>query len=107
TLFLTNNIVGAGASNYSGVTNVNQGIVQAQPGIGNTPFGSSAAVVVANGATVQLAGSGISLARPLVLEGTGVNGAGALENVSGTNTWSGTVTLNTSSTVGTDVGQLT
>ena len=48
--------------------------------------------------------------EPVWLNGTGVapTNTGALENVSGTNTWTGSVTLQTSSSIGVDTGtQLT
>src|SRR6202040_1214526 len=45
---------------------------------------------------------------PVWLNGTGVapTNAGALENVSGTNTWSGSVTLQTNTSIGVDAGTL-
>ena len=39
--------------------------------------------------------------------GTGVSSSGALDNVSGTNSWAGTVTMTASTTVRTEAGQLT
>src|SRR5262249_13225757 len=71
--------------------------------------------MVSSGAVLQLdgdpshnglAGSTIPppLAESLVPHGNGIGNTGALRNVSGANTWSGTVTLQTSSTIGVDAG---
>src|SRR5207237_544985 len=47
-------------------------------------------------------------AEALTLNGSGAAGAtGALQSVTSTNSWSGTVALNTDSTVAVDAGQLT
>src|SRR5205807_297730 len=89
TLFLTDN-TGA-ASTYIGQTNINQGIVNVQS---STGLGASTATVVAGtGAALQLQG-GITLARALTLNGTGVGGTGAVENLSGINIVSGAIALN-------------
>ena len=96
----------SGANTYTGQTFVNAGaiLVQNSSGLGST----TAATVVASGAAVQLWGNGLSIANPLVLNGTGINGGGALENLavgSGlANPWSGTITLQTDSSIGVDIG---
>ncbi len=67
--------------------------------------------VVANGAALELESS-LSL-EPITLNGNGIqppfNGhyTGALENVSNANTYTGTLTLATNSTIGVTAGQLT
>jgi autotransporter-associated beta strand protein len=49
-------------------------------------------------------GTGITVSgENLMLNGTGINGGGALENISGQNTWTGSVTLATSSVIGADL----
>jgi autotransporter-associated beta strand protein len=72
---------------------------------------------VASGAALQLdgdptnlgGGTGIIISgESLILNGTGNSNAGALENVTGANTWTGSVTLATDTSIGTDAGtQLT
>jgi autotransporter-associated beta strand protein len=49
----------------------------------------------------------INVPRPLLLNSTGDGGNGALRNISGNNTWSGNVTLQTNSQIGVDANQLT
>ena len=64
-------------------------------------------VRVANGATLELTSPAAGFAvngRKLTLNGTGVNGAGALLNVAGDNTWSGPVDLPVNAAVGADAG---
>jgi autotransporter-associated beta strand protein len=59
-------------------------------------------VTVTSGATLQLQG-GVSIgAESLNINGTGVNGYGALESVSGVNNWAGAVTLAGASRIGSD-----
>ena len=71
----------------------------------NSGLGRSALVTVASGAALQLQG-GISTTyvNPLTLRGTGVTGSanGALESVSGNNTFSGLITLGANTSIGSD-----
>src|SRR5262249_31299911 len=97
-LILSNN-----ASTSTGLTFVNQGVIQVQGAA--ALGGTTAAAVVASGAAVQVLGSGLTVAKPIILNGTGVNGGGALENlIGGGNTWSGAVTLQSDSSIGADAG---
>ena len=98
TLILSNN-----ANTYGGLTFVNQGVLQVQ---GSAALGATtAAAVVQGGASVQVLGNGLTIAKPIVLNGTGVNGTGALENlIGGGNTWSGPITLQSDSSIGADGG---
>ncbi len=103
TLYLTNAF---GASNsYTGQTTIVSGIINAQQA---SSLGVTSNVVVAGtGAALQLqSAAGFTLARSLILNGNGVNGNGAVENVYGNNILTGTVTLNTSTNVGVDAGTL-
>src|SRR5262249_55524634 len=110
TLFLSN-AVGA-ASNYTGQTTVTGGILNAsngQPGT-SAPLGGSLNVVVAAGAALQTqnpAWATRTINRPLFLNGSGVGGNGALENVFGPVSVTGAIALNTSTTFGVDGGTLT
>src|SRR5207244_2518951 len=85
-------------------------------GSGSAPMGTSSGVVVGSGAALQLQASPISLttlARPLFLIGTGVNNAGALENLFGSITYftpltfvTSAITLLGNAAIGVDGGQL-
>jgi autotransporter-associated beta strand protein len=120
TLFLTN-ALGA-ASTFSGQTTIVSGVVNAQNANSATatPLGATSVVVVANGGTLQFQGlpavsngaaltaaPGIAISRPLVLNGNGATGTGALESVLGLNTVTSTITLNTAATIGVDAGTVT
>lgn len=90
-------------NSFSGLTQINGGIVNYQNG---TAFGSSA-ITVAAGATVQVQGDIAGGAAGLSLNGAGAPGQnGALVNVSGTNSFAGTITLTDSTTISVDSGTL-
>ena len=76
------------ADTYAGGTSVIQGALE----ITNAGGLGSAAASVTNGAQIQIAG-GINVANNVTLSGAGVLGTGALEDVGGNDTWSGTITL--------------
>ena len=88
----------SGNSTYSGGTTVSVGILNVQS---NTALGTAAASV-SSGAALQVQG-GFSLSNALTLKGTGVGSNGALENVSGNNTFSGVITLGSAATIGSDI----
>ncbi len=71
-----------------------------------TTPGTSSGTVVAGGATLQLqSGSvGITIPEAITISGSGVGGLGAVQNLIGTNTLSGSVTLAAGATVGGNVG---
>jgi autotransporter-associated beta strand protein len=64
--------------------------------------GGGGAVVVASGATLQLQGTGLNMTKALTLNGPGFNNAGALDNVSGNNTWAQAITLGSNASIGVD-----
>jgi fibronectin-binding autotransporter adhesin len=79
-------LVLSGNNSYSGATNVSAGILNLQ---NNNALGTSSATTETSGAAVQLQG-GITIGvRPLILTGTGISDGGALENVSGSNSYGG------------------
>jgi fibronectin-binding autotransporter adhesin len=84
------------ANTYSGATNVNEGtlIVANAAALGS----STGATIVATGAQVQFTG-GSAVAEPFTINGTGIGGAGALQNTSGATTVAGLVTLASASTI--------
>lgn len=98
----------SGANNtFTGATSINAGTLEIRTatGLGTTAGGTT----VANGATLALFSTG-SLAigeTALTLSGQGVNDTGALRNLSGTNTVSGAIALNASTSIGVDSGSLT
>ena len=103
----TTRLTGAGANTYTGNTTITAGTLQIEKA---TALGSTAAgTVVSSGGTLALAGSGTTFAAEgLTINGTGVASAGALRNVAGANTWTGTVALGTAgaNSVGVDGGSL-
>jgi fibronectin-binding autotransporter adhesin len=90
------------SNTYDGGTFVEAGILQAQ----NSGAFGTGTVTIENGGAVELTG-GISPTNAFSVSGTGVSGNGAIDNVSGTNTLSGLVTLATDSTIKSDAGTLT
>ena len=102
----TGTLVLTAANTYTGLTFVTAGIVQA---LSATALGASTtnAVIVSSGASVQVLGSGLTINKPLILNGSGYTGtSGALENlIGGNNTWTGNITLQTGgSTIAADNG---
>ena len=97
----------SGASTYTGTTSVSTGTlrIQSAGALGTAAGGTT----VASGATLQIdGGAGITVAgESLTLNGTGASGLGALNNLTGDNTWTGGVTLGSAATVRADGGSLT
>jgi autotransporter-associated beta strand protein len=103
----TGTVVLAHADNYSGATNVINGILNIQdPGaLGTTVNGASVAFDPSTGigGTLQLQlNNQAVVGKKLTLNGPGFAGAGALENVAGNNTWDGDILLNTNASIGAD-----
>jgi uncharacterized repeat protein (TIGR01451 family) len=95
----------SGANTYTGVTTVGAGIVEARS---NSALGTVAgATIVSAGATLRINGTGLAIAEPLTLNGTGVAGAGALRNLANNNTVSGAITLGSAARINSDAGLLT
>jgi fibronectin-binding autotransporter adhesin len=65
--------------------------------------GGSAATTVSSGGVLALAG-GISTGENITIAGNGITSGGALRNVSGANTNSGTITLSANATISADSG---
>lgn len=94
----------SGASTYDGTTSVNAGVLTIQNGtaLGSTTGGT----VVAPGAALEVQG-GITSAENLAISGTGIANGGALRNVSGDNTMSGSIDLVAAARINSDAGTLT
>jgi len=94
----------SGDNTYSGATTVYSGMLVAAH---NNALGSTAgSTTVSSGASLGLQG-GVTVTEAVSVAGLGVSSAGAIYNVSGTNTLSGNVTLNSSSYLAAAAGQLT
>ena len=68
---------------------------------------SSAGTTVASGASLELQNNVTITGEALSLAGPGANGTGALRNLSGSNTYSGAITLTGDTVVQSDAGLLT
>ncbi|NBN94085.1 MAG: hypothetical protein EBV31_00405, partial [Verrucomicrobia bacterium] len=100
----TGTLVLTGTNSYTGTTTVSAGVLnlQSNSALGTTAGGTS----VTSGAALQLQG-GITIgAEALTLNGTGISTDGAMRNISGANTWQGTVALGSASRINSDAGTL-
>jgi len=96
-------LVLTGSNSYSGGTTISAGAMNAQ----NSAALGSAAVTVNTNSTLQLQGD-ITFTNSVFYSGSGTNNNGAIENISGSNTLSGTLKANTaSSRINSDSGTLT
>jgi autotransporter-associated beta strand protein len=95
----------SGANTYSGTTTISAGVLNIQhaSALGTTAAGTT----VASGAALQIQG-GINVGNEaLALNGSGIGNTGAFRNISGTNSFGGTITLASASTIYSDAGTLT
>jgi outer membrane autotransporter protein len=96
-----------GTNTYTGTTNINAGTLTVTA---NQALGTNAAgTTVADGATLGIYG-GINyvVTEALTLNGAGAGGmSGALDNITGDNTFAGDITLASASTIGSTAGTLT
>jgi autotransporter-associated beta strand protein len=87
------------ANTYNGVTAVNEGtlIVAHANGLGTPSVGT----VVTPGTALLIDGNGLTIPEPLTLNGPGsALGSGALWNYSGSNSWTGAITLASDASIG-------
>ena len=92
-------------SSYTGSTAINAGIIKIQHA---NALGVSSMTTVAGSATLQLDGGITVGALPLTLKGIGVSSGGTLRNMSGDNTWGGTITTESATVrINSDAGTLT
>lgn len=94
---------------YEGIITITQGAVNVRHsnGLGATTAGT----IVSTGGVLQVQGTGLDIPEPIVISQYGVGfdagTLGALRNVSGSNTFSGNITLGTHASIGVDAGTLT
>jgi autotransporter-associated beta strand protein len=91
-------------NNYTGPTTVGAGVLRI-----TTPTALGAASVgttVQSGAALEVQG-GITVNEGLSINGSGINGGGALRNTSGNNTWAGRIILASDASIGGSTGTLT
>lgn len=93
------------ANTFTGATTVSAGVlnIQNSQGAGTTAGGVS----VSSGAALELQGGITVGAETLTINGTGISNGGALRNITGSNTWGGTITLSTNSRINSDANTLT
>jgi fibronectin-binding autotransporter adhesin len=100
----------SGANTYTGLTTISAGTLKlgatGSPGL--SPLGSTAAgTVVSSTGTLDLAGFTLSTAEALTLNGTGTGSIGALMNSGAAATYSGLVTLGSTSSIIGGTGTIT
>ncbi len=98
----TGKLILSGANTYSGGTYINKGAVQVQS---SGALGTGAAVI-ADTAALELSNSGTT-ANAMSVTGTGVGGTGAIRNIAGNNTLSGTITSSGDTRIVANAGTLT
>ena len=97
----TDTISNNNSASFAGSTIVNQGVlaVSADGALGN----GSGAVTVKNGGGLGFSGGvTYATAQPVSIIGFGTTGNGAIENLSGTNSFAGPITLALNATIGSD-----
>ena len=95
----------SGANFYTGTTTVNAGILSVA---NNLALGTTAAgTTVASGASLELQGGITITGEALSITGAGSASSGALRNLSGDNTYAGTITLTGAATIQSASGTLT
>ena len=95
----------SGANTFTGATTVTEGTIRIE---NSTALGGSGTGTTVNDGTTLAFANGISVASESVtVVGTGVGSNGAIRNISGANSWGGTVSLGGDTTFGSDAGTLT
>jgi len=94
-----------GANTFTGITNVNVGVLNIR---NNTATGTTAGgVAVASGAALQLQHNIAVGVESLTLNGLGISSDGAMRNISGNNSWAGAIALGSATRINSDSGTLT
>ncbi|MCX6950964.1 MAG: autotransporter-associated beta strand repeat-containing protein, partial [Verrucomicrobia bacterium] len=95
----------SGANTFSGALNVTAGAVNLQnsSALGGSTYGNT----VSSGGALQFQNNITVNEGGVNIDGSGVGSTGALRNISGTNTFTGSVTLAGSASIGADAGSFT
>ena len=88
---------------YSGFTSINGGVVKIE---NEKAFGSTSKVNIYNTGSLELE-NGFTISNiPLYISASGLNNAGGLRNISGTNSWAGAITFASPGRINSDNGIL-
>jgi len=92
-----------GSTTWTGALAINAGAIQLRTA---NAAGGTAITVSNSGSALQLSGANVTYSNnALTLNAnTGINSGGALENVSGNNTWTGNITIGGVTAIGADTG---
>ncbi|MDX2225716.1 MAG: autotransporter-associated beta strand repeat-containing protein, partial [Verrucomicrobiae bacterium] len=93
------------SNSYTGATTINAGILNIQNS--NALGATNGATTVNSGASLEVEGGVLVVRENLTLNGTGLALDGALRNLTGSNTWSGTITAASAARIHSDTGLLT
>jgi autotransporter-associated beta strand protein len=97
-------LVLAGTNTFTGTINIQSGAIDIANG---NALGSTSNVInVSSGAALQLQG-GVTINNSINIAGSGISSKGSIENISGSNTITTPIVLNSASTIGSDSGTLT
>jgi fibronectin-binding autotransporter adhesin len=98
-------IVLSGANSYTGLTTISAGVLNIQnaSALGTTAAGTT----VSSGGALEIEGNIAVGNEALTLNGTGISGGGAFRNTVGNNSYAGSITLASASTINSDAGTLT
>ena len=113
-LLTPNNVVKTGTgtvtltntNTYSGTTTINGGTLTVTANGAMGAASDPGIVVNSGGALAFTGGVDYATAEPLSIAGAGPAGKGAIENLSGSNTFAGAITLAANATIGSDAGTL-
>lgn len=95
----------SGSNNYTGLTTITNGALTAANA--NALGSTTAGTTVGAGGALQLSGGLSFAAESLTLNGDGIAAGGSLRNLSGNNTWSGSISNNSGARINSDGGTLT
>ncbi len=98
-------ILRANNSNWSGNLAIDVGVVEARAD--NALGDTGGTTTVATGAALNLGAGGLAIAESFTLSGTGIADAGALRNITGSNSVSGAIVLGADARINADTGTLT
>ncbi len=102
-------LVLTGANSYSGLTDIQAGVVEIRNGaaLGTADGTEATGTRVRPGAALAISGGVTAANEALFLGGGGVADDGALRSLSGSNAWNGPIQLEAASRINTDGGTLT